>query len=131
MSGKIGTKAGTIVRKDAKKEVLCRGVEGGMAMEDAQRQRQEMLERLKRLADRRVNDAVKLAFLNEETAGEVDRLDLSGLVELKRTDKSFEAKFVDQMKVLEMMRELVEHSDTQAAEEFFQALGSAAKKGDT
>lgn len=46
-----------------------------MSREDAQRE--EMLDRLRRLADRRVNDAVKLAFLREETAGQVDDLDLS------------------------------------------------------
>ena len=91
-----------------------------MSREDAQRK--EMLDRLRRLADRRVNDAVKLAFLREETAGQVDDLDLSGLVELKRSDKGFEAKFGDQIKVLEMMRDLMERSDTQAAEEFFRAL---------
>ena len=91
-----------------------------MSREDAQRK--EMLDRLRRLADRRVNDAVKLAFLREETAGQVDDLDLSGLVELKRSEKGFEAKFVDQIKVLEMMRDLMERSDTQAAEEFFRAL---------
>ena len=91
-----------------------------MSREDAQRE--EMLDRLRRLADRRVNDAVKLAFLREETAGQGDDLDLSGLVELKRSEKGFEAKFVDQIKVLEMMRDLMERSDTQAAEEFFRAL---------
>lgn len=91
-----------------------------MSREDAQRE--EMLDRLRRLADRRVNDAVKLAFLREETAGQVDDLDLSGLVELKRSEKGFEAKFVDQIKVLEMMRDLMERSDTQTAEEFFRAL---------
>ena len=91
-----------------------------MSREDAQRE--EMLDRLRRLVDRRVNDAVKLAFLREETAGQVDDLDLSGLVELKRSEKGFEAKFVDQIKVLEMMRDLMERSDTQAAEEFFRAL---------
>lgn len=89
----------------------------------------EMLARLRRLADRRVNDAVKLAFLTEETADQVDGLDLSGLVEVKRSDKGFEAKFVDPMKVLEMMRELTERNRTEAAQAFFQALNSGAKDG--
>mgnify|MGYP007126864994 CR=1 FL=1 len=95
-----------------------------------ERQREEMLERLRRLADRRVNDAVKLAFLDQESAGQVDGLDLSGLVELKKTDKGFEARFVDQIRVLEMMRELMDRGDTRAAEEFFQALGGAADRGE-
>lgn len=91
-------------------------------MSKAEEQREEMLARLRRLADRKVNDAVKLAFLTEETAGRVDELDLSGLTELKKTDKGFEAKFVDQVKVLEMMRALMEENTTEAAAEFFQAL---------
>lgn len=95
-------------------------------MAKVERQRAEMLKRLRRLADRRVNDAVRLAFLTPETVEQVEGLDLSGLVELKRTDKSFEVKFVDQIKVLEMMRDLMGQSDHQAAEEFFQALGDSA-----
>lgn len=99
-------------------------------MSETERQREEMLERLRRLADRKVNDAVKLAFLDQESADRVDGLDLSGLVELKRTDKSFEARFVDQIKVLEMMRELMEENRSEAAEEFFQALNGAAGPGE-
>lgn len=95
-------------------------------MANTERERKEMLARLRKLADRRVNDAVKLAFLDAEQVEQVDELDLSGLVELKKTEKGFEARFVDQIKVLEMMRELMERSDTEAAEEFFQALNGAA-----
>lgn len=95
-------------------------------MTGAEEQREEMLGRLRKLADRRVNDAVKLAFLTEETAQQVDKLDLSGLVELKRSEKGFEARFVDQMKVLEMMRELMERDKAEEVQEFFRALDGAA-----
>lgn len=95
-------------------------------MSKAERQREEMLRRLRKLADRKVNDAVKLAFLSEVAADQVDGLDLSGLVELKRSDKGFEVKFVDQLKVLEMMRALMEQNATEAAAEFFQALNETA-----
>lgn len=91
-------------------------------MEDARRHREELLKRLRKLADRPVNDAVKLAFLTAETADQTKDLDLSGLAELKRSDKGVELKFVDQIKVLEMMRELMEQ-DKDRAEEFFRALG--------
>jgi len=95
----------------------------------AERQREEMLCRLRKLADRKVNDAVKLAFLSEVAAEQVDGLDLSGLVELKRSDKGFEVKFVDQLKVLEMMRALMEQNAAEAAAEFFQALNETAGEG--
>lgn len=95
-------------------------------MDRTQRQRKEMLKRLERLADRRVNDAVKLAFLDRESVEQVDELDLSGLVELKKSEKGFEARFVDQIKVLEMMRELMEENGGQAAEDFFRALNGTA-----
>ena len=44
----------------------------------------ELLEELRRLAAWRNNDVVKLAFLDGEAADQVDALDLSGVVELKR-----------------------------------------------
>lgn len=97
-----------------------------MAMVSAEERRRELLERLQRLADRRVNDAVKLAFLREETAQELDRLDLSGLVELKRSEKGFEAKFVDPLRVLEMMQALTQRDSEQEAEAFFEALNGSA-----
>lgn len=97
-----------------------------MAMVSAEERRRELLERLRRLADRRVNDAVKLAFLREETAQELDRLDLSGLVELKRSEKGFEAKFVDPLRVLEMMQALTQRDSEQEAEAFFEALNGSA-----
>ena len=98
-------------------------------MSKTERERKEMLARLRKLADRRVNDAVKLAFLDAEQVEQVDELDLSGQVELKKTERGFEARFVDQIKVLEMMRELMEQSSTEAAEEFFQALNGAVGDG--
>lgn len=98
-------------------------------MTGAEEQRAEILERLRKLADRRANDAVKLAFLTEGSADRVDELDLSGLVEMKRSEKGFEAKFVDQLKVLEMMRELTQKDTAKEAEAFFQALNSSAGAG--
>lgn len=91
-------------------------------MEKNEEQRAALLERLRKLADQPVKDGVKLAFLTPETADQVDGLDLAGVTELKRTDKGIEIKFVDQIKVLEMMRELMERDET-GAENFFRALG--------
>ena len=62
---------------------------------------EELLEELRRL--------VKLAFLDGEAADKVDALDLSGVVELKRNaNGTFEAKFVDKVRILSMIRELME-----------------------
>lgn len=70
---------------------------------------EELLEELRRLAAWRNNDVVKLAFLDGEAADQVDALDLSGVVELKRNaNGTFEAKFVDKVRVLTMIRELME-----------------------
>ena len=70
---------------------------------------EELLEELRRLAEWRNNDVVKLAFLDGEAADKVDALDLSGVVELKRNaNGTFEAKFVDKVRILSMIRELME-----------------------
>lgn len=94
-------------------------------MKKVEHQRAELLRRLRKLADQPVNDGVKLAFLTPENADRVEELDLAGVTELKRTDKGVEIKFVDQIKVLEMMRELIEQ-DGKNAEDFFRALGESA-----
>ncbi len=71
--------------------------------------REELLKYLKRLAEWKNNDVVKLAFLEPENADVVDQLDLTGVVELKRNaNGTFEAKFVDRVRVLGMLRELME-----------------------
>ena len=70
---------------------------------------EELLAYLRELAEWKNNDVVKLAFLDPEDAGRVDGLDLSGVVELKRNaNGTFEAKFVDKVRVLGMLRELME-----------------------
>ena len=63
---------------------------------------EELLEELRRLAEWRNNDVVKLAFLDGEAADKVDALDLSGVVELKRNAN------VDKVRILSMIRELME-----------------------
>ena len=70
---------------------------------------EKLLAYLCRLAEWKNNDVVKLAFLDQEDGEQVDELDLSGVVELKRNaNGTFEAKFVDKVRVLGMIRELME-----------------------
>lgn len=89
-------------------------------------ERTRLLRKLERLAQSRVNDAVKLAFLNEEGLEEIDGLDLEALKEFKRSEKgAVELKLVDRAAVLEKLLELSDGEEEQAAE-FFRALGENA-----
>lgn len=85
--------------------------------------RQELISYLRRLAKWKNNDVVKLAFLEQEQIGQVDRLDLSGVVELRRNaNGTFEAKFVDKVRVLSMLRELLEERRDGELENFLDGL---------
>ena len=76
---------------------------------EQQKLRQELVAYLRRLAKWKNNDVVKLAFLEAEDARQVDQLDLTGVVELRRNaNGTFEAKFVDKVRVLGMMRDMME-----------------------
>ena len=74
--------------------------------------RQELLDELRRLARWKNNDVVKLAFLDGEEADGVDALDLS----------TFEAKFVDKVRVLAMLREVLDQERGGALEDFLDGL---------
>lgn len=85
--------------------------------------RQKLVEYLRQLAEWKNNDVVKLAFLNPEDAELVDRLDLAGVVELRRNaNGTFEAKFVDKVRVLAMLRELMEERRDGELERFLDGL---------
>ena len=85
--------------------------------------REELLEYLRRLVEWRNNDVVKLALLGPEDGPRVEELDLSGVVELKRNaNGTFEAKFVDKVRVLAMIRELMEERRDGALGEFLDGL---------
>ena len=81
------------------------------------------MEYLKRLGEWRNNDVVKLALMGPEDGPKVEELDLSGVVELKRNaNGAFEAKFVDKVRVLGMIRELMEERRDGALGEFLDGL---------
>lgn len=101
----------------------ARRMERGTADRQEAADREELLERLRALAEWRNNDVVKLAFLEKEDTGQVDGLDLAGVAELKRNPNgTFEVKFVDKVRVLAMLRELLEERRDGALEEFMEAL---------
>ena len=97
-----------------------------MAMDEkqqAKKDRQELLAYLRKLAKWKNNDVVKLAFLEPEDVDRVDKLDLTGVVELKRNaNGTFEAKFVDRVRVLAMLRELMEEKQDGGLEDFMDEL---------
>lgn len=88
-----------------------------------QKVRQELVAYLRKLAKWKNNDVVKLAFLEAENVDRVDQLDLTGVVELKRNaNGTFEARFVDKVRVLAMLRELMEDRRDGELENFLDGL---------
>lgn len=88
-----------------------------------------VLRRLGRLADRRVNDAVKLAFLGEGELKEIDGLDLASLTELKRHGNgAVEIRLVDKLLALEKLYDMAGRSG-EGAERFFQDLQEYGREG--
>ena len=97
---------------------------------EEQRIRRELVAYLRKLAKWRNNDVVKLAFLEAEDAEQVDKLDLTGVVELKRNaNGTFEARFVDKVRVLAMLRELMEERRDGALENFLDGLSGPEDGG--
>ena len=82
--------------------------------------RQEIVKELWKLIRSRGNDAVKLAYLGEEGAAGIGRLDLAGVTELKRSEKGcFEVRFVDRLRALELLERLLEKDEGGAEMERF------------
>ena len=96
---------------------------GGKKKKSVEMGQEELLEHLRRLVEWRNNDVVKLALLGPEDGPKVEELDLSGVVELKRNaNGTFEAKFVDKVRVLGMIWELMEERRDGALGEFLDGL---------
>ena len=81
------------------------------------------LERIKRqlrkMAFGKANDCVKLALCDDV---EIEKLDLSMLAEIKRSEKgTVEVKLLDRTKVLDQLASLADGGD-EKAEKFLQAL---------
>lgn len=95
-------------------------------------QRDQILEQMGRIADGRVNDAVKLAFLDSELSREqleeIGQLDLGALTEFKRSGNgTVEIKLVDRMAALEKLAALLGDGGEEKAERFFRDLEERAK----
>lgn len=93
---------------------------------EEQKARQELTGYLRKLARWKNNDVVKLAFLEAEDVDRVDKLDLTGVVELKRNaNGTFEARFVDKVRVLGMLRELMDEKRDGELGDFLDGLYQA------
>ena len=96
---------------------------GAQDKQEALKSRKELIAYLRKLARWKNNDVVKLAFLEPERIDEVDKLDLAGVVELKRNaNGTFEARFVDKVRVLAMLRELMDERQDGELEDFLNSL---------
>lgn len=111
--------------RDRKIQLLRRGeagVEKGEVQGMEQSGRAAAARALRRLAKGRPNDAVKLAYLTEEQLEEIDRMDLTALVEFKRHGNgAVEVKLVDRAAILERLLEL-EREESGGAETLLRAL---------
>lgn len=85
--------------------------------------REQLLEQMRTLACARVNDAVKLAYLPEDERDAIGKLDLSALIEFRRSGAgTVELKFADRMKALERLLELSGPSGEEQLESLFQRM---------
>lgn len=84
--------------------------------------REDILRRLVQLAFGPVNDAVRLALEGKEA--NLEELDLSAVSEFKVTDKGVEIRFVDRLRALDALREMLEEKGG-GAEELYRALTEA------
>lgn len=89
--------------------------------------RADVVRQMCRLAFGQVNDAVGLA-LSGGRAADAEALDLSAVAECKVTEKGVELKFIDRVRALETLWNLLDEGDNRA-ERFFQALDAAGQRG--
>lgn len=76
---------------------------------------QDKLERqMYQLAQARVNDAVKLAYLKDEDRDLIDSMDLTALTEFKRAGNgAVEVKFIDRMETIQRLMDLYREDPAQ------------------
>lgn len=87
--------------------------------------RKAVLRQIRKLAESRVNDAVRLAFLSEEELGELAKLDLSAVAEFKRSSNgTVEVKFIDRLAALQWLMDRAEEDPK--AQRLYEALEGVA-----
>lgn len=99
-------------------------------MNTEQEWRSEVLHRLATLTEQKVNDVVRLAFMDETNLRTIKSMDLGCLTELKRkSDGTVEMKFIDRVDALEKLFDMAGKSGN-GAEKFFKALEQTAQNSE-
>ena len=94
-----------------------------------QLRREDAVRRLAQMAFGQVNDGVRLALLGK--TAETENMDLSAVAEIRVTDKGgVEVKFVDRVKALETLCNLLESNNGQGATDLYRALTAAGDGGE-
>ena len=92
-------------------------------MEKKDVRREDVIEALKEIAFGRVNRGEELTYLSEPTAQLIRKMDLSAVAEFKRNGNgTVEVKFVDRVKALSALYDMLGGGDADEAAEFLQAL---------
>lgn len=100
-------------------------------MEKKELGREDVIEALKKIAFGRVNRDVELTYLSEPTAQLIRKMDLSAVAEFKRNaNGTVEVKFVDRVKALSALYEMLGTGDANEAAEFLEALEQAGEEKD-
>ena len=87
---------------------------------------EDMIDQLRKLAEWKNNDAVKLAFFGQKNLRQIKGLDLTGITELKRHGNgAIELKFVDKVRVLDLLSELLDRRDDRELGKLLDELGTA------
>ena len=98
-------------------------------MEKKELGREDVIEALKKIAFGRVNRGVELTYLSEPTAELIRKMDLSAVAEFKRNaNGTVEVKFVDRVKALSALYDMLGGGDADEAAEFFSALPKLRKR---
>ena len=93
--------------------------------------REDIIEALKKIAFGRANHGVELAYLEKATPQRVQRMDLSAVAEFKRNGNgTVEVKFVDRVKALSALYDMLGGGDADEAAEFLEALEQAGEEKD-
>ena len=100
-------------------------------MEKKELGREDVIEALKEIAFGRVNRGVELTYLSEPTAQLIRKMDLSAVAEFKRNaNGTVEVKFVDRVKALSALYDMLGGGDANEAAEFLEALEQAGIRFD-